>query len=78
MSSFKDCRPTISRSPSLACPKRGQDSSHHVKTLGLQTPPRVLSPFRTAQRKERESNPQGSSLSRFRDGRHRPLACPSV
>ena len=31
-----------------------------------------------AQRKERESNPQGSSLDRFRDGCHRPLACPSV
>jgi hypothetical protein len=27
--------------------------------------------------KERESNPQGSSLIRFRDGCHRPLACPS-
>ena len=31
-----------------------------------------------AQRKERESNPQGSSLGRFRDGCHRQLACPSV
>jgi hypothetical protein len=30
------------------------------------------------QRKERESNPQGSSLDRFRDGCHHPLACPSV
>ncbi len=29
-------------------------------------------------RKERELNPQGSSLGRFRDGCHRPLACPSV
>ncbi len=29
-------------------------------------------------RKERESNPQGSSLGRFRDGCHRQLACPSV
>jgi hypothetical protein len=28
-------------------------------------------------RKERESNPQGSSLIRFRDGCHHPLACPS-
>lgn len=32
----------------------------------------------TKQRKERESNPQGSALGRFRDGCHRPLACPSV
>ena len=31
-----------------------------------------------ARRKERESNPQGSSLDRFRGGCHRPLACPSV
>jgi hypothetical protein len=30
-----------------------------------------------AWRKERESNPQGSSLIRFRDGCHHPLACPS-
>ena len=29
-------------------------------------------------RKERESNPQGSSLDCFRDSCHRPLACPSV
>ena len=29
-------------------------------------------------RKERESNPQGSSLDRSRSGCHRPLACPSV
>ena len=29
-------------------------------------------------RKERESNPQGSSLDRFRGGCHRPLACPST
>ena len=29
-------------------------------------------------RKERESNPQGSSLACFRDRCHRPLACPSV
>jgi hypothetical protein len=29
-------------------------------------------------RKERELNPQGSSLGRFRDGCHRQLACPSV
>ncbi len=29
-------------------------------------------------RKERELDPQGSSLGRFRDGCHRPLACPSV
>ena len=29
-------------------------------------------------RKGRESNPQGSSLGRFRDGCHRQLACPSV
>ena len=29
-------------------------------------------------RKERESNPQGSSLGRFRGGCHHPLACPSV
>ena len=28
-------------------------------------------------RKGRESNPQGSSLTRFRDGRHHQLACPS-
>ena len=30
------------------------------------------------QRKERESNPQGSSLDRFRSGCHHHLACPSV
>src|SRR6266700_3679729 len=30
------------------------------------------------QRKERESNSQGSSLGRFRDGCRRPSACPSV
>jgi hypothetical protein len=30
------------------------------------------------QRKEGESNPQGSSLGRFRGGCHRQLACPSV
>jgi hypothetical protein len=30
------------------------------------------------QRKERESNPQGSSLDCFRDSCHRQLACPSV
>ena len=29
------------------------------------------------ERKERESNPQGSSLDCFRDSCHRPLACPS-
>jgi hypothetical protein len=29
-------------------------------------------------RKERELNPQGLSLGRFRDGCHRQLACPSV
>ena len=29
-------------------------------------------------RKERELNPQGSSLGRFQDGCHRQLACPSV
>src|SRR6266487_32925 len=29
-------------------------------------------------RKERESNSQGSSLGRFRDGCRRPSACPSV
>jgi hypothetical protein len=33
--------------------------------------------FVSSQRKRRESNPQGSSLGRFRDGCHRPLACPS-
>jgi hypothetical protein len=32
----------------------------------------------TSRRKERESNPQGSSLGRFRGGCHRQLACPSV
>src|SRR5262245_12573448 len=31
----------------------------------------------TSQRKERESNPQGLAAFRFRDGCHRPLACPS-
>ena len=31
-----------------------------------------------SRRKERESNPQGSSLDRFRNGCHRQLACPSV
>jgi hypothetical protein len=31
----------------------------------------------SSQRKERELNPQGSSLGRFRDGCHRQLACPS-
>jgi hypothetical protein len=30
------------------------------------------------ERKERESNPQGSSLGRFRDGCHHQLACPSI
>src|SRR5205807_2236741 len=29
-------------------------------------------------RRERELNPQGSALGRFRDGCHRQLACPSV
>ena len=33
---------------------------------------------RAQKRKERELNPQGSSLGRFRDGCHRQLACPSV
>jgi hypothetical protein len=31
-----------------------------------------------SERKERELNPQGSSLDRFRNGCHRQLACPSV
>src|SRR5262249_46032547 len=34
--------------------------------------------FAAPKRKERESNPQGSSLDGFRDRCHRPLACPSV
>src|SRR5438552_16689290 len=33
---------------------------------------------RAQKREERELNPQGSSLGRFRDGCHRQLACTSV
>jgi hypothetical protein len=33
--------------------------------------------FEIQERKGRESNPQGSSLGRFRDGCHHQLACPS-
>ena len=32
----------------------------------------------SSMRKGRESNPQGSSLDRFRTGGHRQLACPSI
>ena len=37
----------------------------------------TLSPSHSQKRKERESNPQGSSLGGFRDHCHRQLACPS-
>src|SRR5439155_13622061 len=43
--------PDASKSPvpfSDSLPKRGQDSSNHANGVGLQTHPRVLSPFRTA------------------------------
>jgi hypothetical protein len=70
MSSFKDCRPTISRSPRVPCGNR-------TRLAGLEDQCLRRSAKGT-KRKERESNPQGSSLGRFRDGCRRPSACPSV
>jgi hypothetical protein len=70
MSSFKDCRPTISRSPRVPCGNRT-----HLAGLEDQG---LCHSAKGTKRKERESNPQGSTLGRFRDGCHRQLACPSV
>ncbi len=71
---FKARKPTTSRSPIT-----------FQSALRELNPPRQrgkLAPLPLGQgharRKERESNPQGSSLGRFRGGCHRQLACPSV
>ena len=72
---FKARRPTASRSPSIV----------FQSALWESNPPRQLGRLAPlplgqghARRKGRESNPQGSSLDRFRGGCHRQLACPSV
>ena len=71
MSSFKGCRPTISRSPRVPCGNRTR-----LCRFGRPAPSPLGQGHK--KRKERESNPQGSSLGRFRDGCRRPSACPSV
>jgi hypothetical protein len=69
MSSFKDCRPTISRSPRVP-------GGNQTRLAGLEDR-RLRRLAKGTKRKERESNPQGSALGRFQDGCHRQLACPS-
>ena len=71
---FKARKPTASRSPIT-----------FQSALRELNPPRQLGRLAPlplgqghARRKERESNPQGSSLGRFRGGCHRQLACASV
>jgi hypothetical protein len=71
----------------LSVRRKGRES-FRAGTVRLRTPAatethsggeaagREAAPY--AWRKERESNPQGSSLIRFRDGCHHPLACPSM
>ena len=71
MCSFKDRRPTISRSPRVPCGNR-------TRLPGLVDRCHADRPRAQKKRKERELNPQGSSLGRFRDGCRRQLACPSV
>ena len=69
----------------LSCPRslllRGLESNQHRRDqspLSCQLDDPRIGVVRDHKRKERESNPQGSSLGRFRDGCHRQLACPSV
>ena len=73
---FKARQPAVSRSPShdRKCPAGVEPASPAWKAGASAARPRA----RHSRRKERESNPQGSSLDRFRDGCHRQLACPSV
>ena len=75
---FKARQPTVSTIP-------GMIISHCQSALRESNPPLQLgrlAPLPLGQghmkRKERESNPQGSSLDCFRDSCHRQLACPSV
>ena len=65
--------------------RRPRNGLHFKSALRELNPPRQLgrlAPLPLGQghtkRKERESNPQGSSLDCFRDSCHRQLACPSV
>lgn len=71
---FKARRPAVSRSPNIV--KVPCESRTRVPSLEGWRPCR--SAKSTCERKERESNPQGSSLDCFRDSCRRPSACPSV
>ncbi len=72
---FKAGWPTINRSPRVPCGSRTRLSG-----LGSRCLDRSAKGTRrkATRRKEGESNPQGSSLGRFRDGCHRPLVRPST
>ena len=56
------------------CPAGVEPAFPAWKTGAFAARPRARE---VSRRKERESNPQGSSLDRFQDGCHRQLACPS-
>ena len=64
--------------------RSARDASTRSSGIGESNPGRLVGSQDRAmdqsrdRRKERESNPQGSSLARFRAGCRRPSACPSV
>ena len=68
----KGRRPAVSRSPRVPRGSRTRLSGVGGRCLGRSARGTYV------RRKERESNPQGSSLARFRDGCRRQSACPSV